>query len=191
MPHEPMPYEIVPAVPGDGPSLHALAAVTFHDACPPGTDRAVSDAHVARELSAERFESWLADPRYHLLVLLASPVEQGKASPAGYAMLVQDEPIRGTVPAKQAVAGHRGATWFLSKLYVHPDHRGTGAASRLLEASKHLAAESGATRLWLTVNQLNARANAFYERSGLGIVGTATFPMGNMVHDDFVRLTRL
>ncbi|MEP6478552.1 MAG: GNAT family N-acetyltransferase, partial [Rhodoglobus sp.] len=42
--------------------------------------------------------------------------------------------------------------------------------------------------VWLGVNQFNARANRFYEKSGFAIVGTKKFLVGEKYEDDFVRL---
>jgi ribosomal protein S18 acetylase RimI-like enzyme len=37
------------------------------------------------------------------------------------------------------------------------------------------------------VNQENARANRFYEKSGFTLVGTKHFLVGDRLEDDFVR----
>lgn len=179
-----MNFMIAAAAPGDGQALHQIAAATFHDACPPGFSRDLTDAHVARELSPEVFEAWLADPRYRMVFL----VDGSTGSRVGYVVLVDDEPIR----MLEAVDGFDPAraegAWFVSKFYVLAEARGTGAARWLMAAVQEFAREHGATGLWLTVNQLNVRANAFYERFGFHTVGSARFPMGDLVHDDHVRL---
>jgi ribosomal protein S18 acetylase RimI-like enzyme len=41
--------------------------------------------------------------------------------------------------------------------------------------------------VWLGVNQLNARANRFYEKNGFAIVGEKKFLVGGKAEDDFVR----
>ena len=42
------------------------------------------------------------------------------------------------------------------------------------------------TGIWLGVNQQNARAQAFYVRSGFAVVGTKHFTVGTRVEDDYV-----
>jgi RimJ/RimL family protein N-acetyltransferase len=49
------------------------------------------------------------------------------------------------------------------------------------------ARAAGRAGIWLGVNQLNARANRFYERSGFALVGTKRFLVGGSWEDDFVR----
>lgn len=184
-----MELEIVRAVPGEGAVLHALAEETFMDACPPGMDPGIAEAYVTDELSAERFEQWLEDGRHHILLL----VEPGTRRAAGYLVLVADEPVRARVPVPQQADEALEANavdWFVSKLYVVSEHRGSGGAHRLLEAGKTLAADAGASGLWLTVNQHNLRANTFYERNGFRTVATAEFMMGPMVYDDYVKVLR-
>jgi ribosomal protein S18 acetylase RimI-like enzyme len=74
----------------------------------------------------------------------------------------------------------------LSKCYVHPDHHGLGAAAELMHASIAEAAAAGARGLWLGVNELNARAIRFYEKSGFRKVGTKSFRLGSSVEHDLV-----
>ena len=49
------------------------------------------------------------------------------------------------------------------------------------------AREAGASGIWLGVNDENARANRFYDKSGFTIVGAKTFTLGSRVESDFVR----
>ena len=54
----------------------------------------------------------------------------------------------------------------VEQVYVSAGHRGTGVAGALIgEAEKHVRA-SGHDKAWLAVVAGNARARAFYERSG-------------------------
>jgi ribosomal protein S18 acetylase RimI-like enzyme len=75
----------------------------------------------------------------------------------------------------------------LSKVYVLPQHHGSGLASALVEASMDAAAATGAASVWLGVNNENARANRFYEKSGFALVGRKKFRLGDVDEDDFVR----
>ena len=59
-------------------------------------------------------------------------------------------------------------------------------ATALMDASLAVARAAGAAGAWLGVNQHNARARRFYERSGFAVVGTKHFRVGDRVEDDFV-----
>ncbi|WP_157011724.1 GNAT family N-acetyltransferase, partial [Mycobacterium celatum] len=75
----------------------------------------------------------------------------------GYAMLVGDDGIE------------------LSKLYVLPEHHGTGVATALMDAALQAASELGGRRVWLGVNKRNQRAQRFYANHGFRVNGTRTF----------------
>ena len=166
---------IRPAVHADLGALAALAALTFPLACPPGSTAQDQQAFIDAALSPERFAEYLEDP--HRTVLVAE--DRGLV---GYTMLVAGEPADGDVRA----ALHLRPTIELSKCYVHPDHHGAGIANALMEASLEAARDRGAQGIWLGVNQQNARAQAFYVRSGFAVVGTKHFTVGTRVEDDYV-----
>ena len=56
-----------------------------------------------------------------------------------------------------------------------------------MELSVQAAREAGASAIWLGVNDENARANRFYEKSGFAVVGAKTFALGSRIEHDFVR----
>lgn len=101
----------------------------------------------------------------------------------GYTMLVMGEPTDEDVAATITVR----PTSELSKVYVHPDAHGGGIAGQLVEATVAEAASRGAAAVWLGVNQENARANRFYEKSGFVRIGVKRFLVGDRYEDDFVR----
>ncbi|WP_028045146.1 GNAT family N-acetyltransferase [Cellulomonas sp. URHE0023] len=164
------------AVPDDVPALAALAALTFPLACPPGSTPEDQQAFITSVLSPGRFASYLASPERSVLV-----AEQGGAL-VGYTMLVL------TAPTDPDVAGALTLTPTveLSKCYVHPAHHGAGIAHALMESSLAVAQGHGAAGIWLGVNQENARARAFYERSGFSVVGTKHFTVGTRLENDYV-----
>ena len=100
----------------------------------------------------------------------------------GYTMLVAGDPVDEDV----RTAVHIRPTVELSKCYVHPDRHGTGVASSLLRASFDQARALGGAGMWLGVNQLNARAQAFYAREGFAVVGVKHFRVGSRLEDDYV-----
>ncbi|WP_034610250.1 GNAT family N-acetyltransferase [Cellulomonas sp. URHD0024] len=165
-----------PALPSDVPALADLAALTFPLACPPGSTAEDQRAFVDAVLSPERFASYLAAPDRAVLVADDGPVL------IGYTMLVFSTPTDPEVVAALTLE----PTVELSKCYVHPDHHGAGLAHALMASSLDVARTRGAAGIWLGVNQQNARARAFYERSGFAVVGTKHFTVGTRVEDDYV-----
>lgn len=67
--------------------------------------------------------------------------------------------------------GHAAVRWNagdleLKRMYVHPDHRGTGVSAALLTASEHAARELGLPRLILQTGDRQPDAVRLYEKSG-------------------------
>ena len=164
------------ATAADADVLHDLAARTFALACPPGTQQADIDDFVTQHLSRENFQAYLKDDRRVLLVVEAD------GTPVGYTMLVAaaitDTDVARVIPD--------GAIE-LSKFYVLESSHGSGAAGALMTATIEAATQTGATVCWLGVNQQNARAARFYEKSGFTVRGTKRFLVGADWHDDHVR----
>lgn len=74
--------------------------------------------------------------------------------------------------------GRSGDDHVVWKLYVHPDHRGTGLGPRLLAVvEERLPAD--ADRLWVEHVAANARAAAFYERAGFALQRVEPHPGGD------------
>ena len=161
----------------DGALLHELAAATFGLACPPGTPPEDARAFVLSELSAERFQGYLADAHRALLLAEVDGVV------AGYSMLIFEEPtdvdVGAVVTARPTVE--------LSKFYVMAESHGTGLSAALMAVTVEIARLRDAASIWLGVNQQNGRANRFYEKSGFSLVGTKQFALGDRLEDDFVR----
>jgi ribosomal protein S18 acetylase RimI-like enzyme len=165
------------ATPDDAATLARVAAITFPLACPPSTTEEAKAHFIATKLSESAFAGYLAADDH--LVLLAE--SDGEA--AGYTMLITGDPSDPDV----ARAVTTRPTVELSKVYVLPQHHGSGLAAALVEASMDAAAATGAASVWLGVNNENARANRFYEKSGFALVGRKKFRLGDVDEDDFVR----
>lgn len=170
-----------PATAADAAVLAELAAITFPLACPPHTTPEAIASFIAENLSEVHFDRYLADPSRTLLL-----AEVGGES-AGYAMLIGGDP---TDPDAAAAVTVR-PTIELSKFYLMPGHHGTGVAAILMAAALEMARESGATSVWLGVNEENERANRFYAKNGFIEVGRKHFTVGDRVENDFVRLAIL
>ena len=100
----------------------------------------------------------------------------------GYTMLIVGEPQDADVAA--AITARPTAE--LSKCYVAPGHHGAGIAGMLMAETLDAATERGAVGVWLGVNQENAKAQRFYEKSGFARVGVKRFLVGDRYEDDFV-----
>ena len=74
----------------------------------------------------------------------------------------------------------------LSKIYVLPDHHGSGVSTALMDAALAAVVEWGTNCMWLGVNQQNHRAQAFYKKSGFTVHGTRTFQLGAGRESDYV-----
>jgi GNAT superfamily N-acetyltransferase len=150
--------------------LAAVAARTFRLACPPSVTPENIASFVDANLSAERFGEYLADPQR--LILTASQDDRI----VGYAMLVRDSAGPGVE---------------LSKMYVLPEHHGTGVSTALMKAALQAAAELGGSHVWLGVNQKNQRAQRFYLKHGFTVNGTRTFRVGAGVEHDYLMAREL
>lgn len=133
-------------------------------------------AFIAANLSETSFAGYLIDPARSLFV-----AECGGAL-LGYTMLVAGEPRDPDVAAAVSVR----PTIELSKCYLHPDAHGSGAAAALVAATLVHARGTGASGIWLGVNQLNTRAQRFYGRQGFQRVGTKRFLVGDAFENDYV-----
>lgn len=160
----------------DAEALSDVAAATFPLACPPEATPADIEIFLEQMLSGERFGEYLSDPDRTVL----KAVEGDEI--VGYVMLVAGRPRDPEVDAQVGP----GAVVELSKMYVLPGHHGSGVAAALMEAAVARTRETGATALWLGVNQTNERAQKFYAKHGFVRVGAKSFAVGSQIHDDFV-----
>ena len=74
----------------------------------------------------------------------------------------------------------------LHRLYVSPEMKGQGVAQALMEDCLAWARRLGATALYLSVWENNARAQAFYKRYGFAHVGEHKFMVGRVADRDFI-----
>lgn len=194
------PVELVlrPALPDDAAALAALAARTFPDACPPFLAPEQIAAHVAANLTPERFAAWIADPR--VVVTVAElpaglpTAQEGDAVAAGElvgysAVIAQLPDAEGALPvglderpdAVDVPAGPDGAGGLaaeLSKVYVDARLRGSGLTAALLAEAACDADSLGVTALWLGTHEGNKRAQKAYRRAGFRKTGTRTYDVG-------------
>ena len=77
--------------------------------------------------------------------------------------------------------------FYLSKLAVIPDRRGTGAGATVLEQYLERGRRSGFGRFRLDVSRDNVAAVRLYEHAGFEVVNTATTPKGQITYLGMVR----
>ncbi len=81
---------------------------------------------------------------------------------------------------------------FLSKLYLLPNMKGTGAAHAAYELAEREAGRLGLSRIRLTVNKGNAHAKEVYEHWGFETVESAVTDIGGgFVMDDYIMVKTL
>lgn len=74
----------------------------------------------------------------------------------------------------------------LHRLYVDKDLKGAGVAAALMDDCLAWARRKGASALYLSVWENNARAQAFYKRYGFAHVGEHKFMVGRVADRDFI-----
>lgn len=162
-----------------------VAALTFPLACPPHATRAMIDAFIRDNLTADDFARHITDPVSDVVVVRDG---QGGAS-IGYCLVHHRAP---THPDVVAVVTERPVSE-ISKMYVLPDHHsrpGTPSAARsLMEHAIAICGARGSILVWLGVNQENVRAQRFYTKLGFSRAGEKTFDLAGSVEHDLI-LTR-
>jgi len=140
-----MQFSVRRAVIGDEPVLRALRLQALSD-----SPRAFSSTYQRESARTTKdWQRWLAPGVTFLL----------EAGGEARGM------VAGVREVQDSLVVHLMAMW------VHPDHRGTGAADALVSSVKAWAAEVGATQVRLKVVESNARARRCYERSGFRATG--------------------
>jgi GNAT superfamily N-acetyltransferase len=140
-----MQFSVRRVVIGDEPVLRAVRLQALSDS--PGAFGSTYERELAR--TTEDWRRWLAPGVTFLL--------EAGGEACGLVAGVRD--------AQNSLVVHLMAMW------VHRDHRGTGAADALVSFVKAWAAEVGATQVRLNVVESNERAIRCYERAGFRATG--------------------
>lgn len=159
---------------GDAQRLHEIATETFPLACPPDFPRELALEFVEENLSEAQFKAWAKD---RSTILLVAEIE-GIA--VGYAVVM----LRYVAP--ELPEQRKATTAHLSKMYVLPEHHGSGASKALMDKAIADCVKAGMEEIWLGVNQENTRAQAFYRRHQWEVAATRSFWVGGQEHQDFV-----
>ncbi|MBT0567963.1 GNAT family N-acetyltransferase [Williamsia sp. CHRR-6] len=156
--------------------LAIIAAATFPLACPPGTTKADTDAHIATHLSAQRFQSFLGAPDQDVITARAG------GELVGYALMIHAEP---SDPEVCAVVTARPVSE-VSKMYVAEHVHGGGVAAALMDRGLDTARARGSAVAWLGVSSVNTRAQPFYSKAGFTVVGRKSFWLNGDEQRDYV-----
>ena len=156
----------------DAVPYSAFAERLFRETYVEGYAPADVNAYVAHAFSPAQQARELDEPGARVLVL-----EDSEDGMLGFAHLRQTAP--------PSVLDGRFALE-IARFYVDQQWHGRGIARVLMSACIAETRSRGADALWLLVYQCNARAIAFYEKSGFRVSGTAQFRMGNRVDDDWL-----
>lgn len=148
---------------GDAAALAELAARTFRETFAADNRPEDMALHIARLYGAAQQERELLDPA------IATLLAEVDGQLAGYAQLRE-----GAAPA--SVTGE--APVELWRFYVAQAWHGRGVAQTLMRAVEAEARRRRGRTLWLGVWERNARAIAFYEKSGFTDVGSHIFMVG-------------
>jgi diamine N-acetyltransferase len=160
----------------DAGALAELAARTFRETY--AADNRPEDiaVHVAQAFTPPQQEIELANP--DVSTLLA----EAEGQLAGYAQL------RTGVPPS-CVPGD--ASFELRRFYVAREWHGRGIAQALMNTVIANAQRRGGRALWLGVWERNARARAFYSKSGFVDIGSQVFMLGRDAQTDRILTRRL
>jgi RimJ/RimL family protein N-acetyltransferase len=134
------PFTIRRAKPGDEPVLRELRIAALTDS--PSAFSSTLERELAR--TPENWRTWVTPPSVTFIL------ESERGEPCGIVAGALDK-------SDPSIA-------ILMSMWVHPTHRGTGAASELILLIQQWAAESRVRELRLLVNESNPVARRCYER---------------------------
>lgn len=161
------------AQPADAQALALVGAATFLESFAGLVDGADIVANCAAEHgNAERYAAWLASPDYAIWLVGAAPGD----APVGYCVL---SPVS-NLPVDDA----RADDLEIKRIYLLSRFHGSGLAAQMMVLALEEAARRGAGRVLIGVKDDNARAHAFYRKSGFTVAGTRSFTVGGGTYSD-------
>jgi ribosomal protein S18 acetylase RimI-like enzyme len=161
-----------PATVSDAAAMASIGAATFALGDSPSTPSADSDFYIRTELAPARFVEHMQN------TAVAAYLAEVERAPAGYLMLRTDGHARSIAHAKRPLR--------LWRIYVLPQHHGSGVASALMQQTFAHARDGGHDVLWLGVSEHNARGQAFYRKHDFRVVGDEQFHVGAGAHHDLI-----
>ncbi|HEV7233110.1 MAG TPA: GNAT family N-acetyltransferase [Sphingorhabdus sp.] len=159
------------AGPDDAEALAYLGAATFLATFAFDHPGKPLIEHLKAEHSVGYYQSKLANPDVDIVI-----GETPLGAPVGYVMMVPTEH-----PELQ-----QDGDIELKRIYLLQGWQGGGNGRALLEQALDVAKQRAAKRILLAVYESNAKAVAFYERSGFAYIGETVFMVGDMPFRDMV-----
>jgi ribosomal protein S18 acetylase RimI-like enzyme len=156
----------------DAEVLAELGARLFEQTFGPVNTREDMEAYLPSAFSPDIQRAELAEPDRIALIAFD---ETGM--PVGYAMTRRGSRSSGVVSARPVE---------IQRIYVDRTLHGRGLGDRLMNSCVEQARAWNADLLWLAVWEQNARAIAFYKRSGFAVIGGQDFVLGSDVQHDLV-----
>lgn len=163
------------ARPDDASPLAALMERTFRDTYSANSNAEPLEQHVAAFFGAAQQAREIADPALDTLLVEAD------GELVAFAQLRRGATTPSCVDVRRPVE--------VMRFYVDHSWHGRGVAASLMDAC--VTAAGTADALWLLVYRINARAIAFYAKSGFATIGTHPFHFGDEIHDDTVMMRPL
>jgi diamine N-acetyltransferase len=148
------------AEPGDAVAIAALSVQVFLDTYAAEGVRPDLAREAFFQYSENAFRGRLAEPTRKFVLAESGP------GLVGFGEVLCD--VR-----ESPVPGLRGSE--LVRLYVQPQAQGRQVGSVLLKEVESIALAAGASHLWLSAWEHNARALAFYARKGYAEAGSTTY----------------
>jgi ribosomal protein S18 acetylase RimI-like enzyme len=158
--------------PKDARVYSAFAERLFRETYTDSYEASDIESYVSRAFGVAQQAAEIREPGGRVLV-----IEDDRNGMLGFAHLRQSA-------APPALAGRFGVE--IARFYVDRPWHGRGIARVLMSACIAEARSRGADALWLLVYQDNARAVAFYEKSGFKRSGTQPFKLGTRIDQDWV-----
>ena len=147
--------------------ISEIAKISFPLACPPDSDKSELHQYVSTKLDTRIFKKFYQDTANSLWVA------EIDSQVVGFCLL-------NIINSSNAE---------ISRIYVLPEHHGSGVATMLIESAISLAKSQKIKIIVLSVFSGNARAKKFYEKMGFKFAGHVNFQMGKEVHkDDLMKL---
>jgi ribosomal protein S18 acetylase RimI-like enzyme len=81
--------------------------------------------------------------------------------------------------------------FYVSSLYVLPEHQGHGLGGLLMAAAEQQAVKRDADAIWLGVMEQNVRTLEWYRKQGFVFVEEAPFVMGNSTVNHFIGFKKI
>jgi ribosomal protein S18 acetylase RimI-like enzyme len=135
--------------------------------------------YLRESFSPDEMRRRLEDPA-HVVIVAVSGVDDW----CGYVELRDGGPDDERVQLARPLPGAHPLE--IVRFYVAPSHQGRGVAQQLMRACDDLAVRRGADVIWLQAWQEAAQAVRFYQKAGLERYGTAVFPFGARMDQDFL-----